>query len=198
MTECGPLISYAGWDKYKARSTGSIIDNMEIKINSSDPYTEVGEILVRGENVMIGYYKNEEETRKALDQEGWLHTGDLGIIDSENFIYIRGRSKSMILGASGKNIYPEEIEARINNLPYVQESIVINRSGKLVALIYPDMETADREKIDDGQMQQIMERNRNELNGQVPHYMLISKFEIFPEEFEKTPKRSIKRFLYMG
>ncbi len=198
MTECGPLVSYTGWDKYRSRSTGQIVENMEVKIDSSDPLTEVGEILVRGENVMSGYYKNEKDTRIALDPEGWLHTGDLGIIDKDKFIYIRGRSKSMILGASGKNIYPEEIEARINNLPYVQESLVIDRGGKLIALIYPNMEAADKEKIDDGQMQQIMERNRTELNRKTPPYMLITKFEIFPEEFEKTPKRSIKRFMYMG
>ncbi len=196
MTECGPLISYAAWDKFKQSSCGLVVDNMEARIDSSHPEREVGEILVRGENVMMGYYKNKDASAVAIDKDGWLHTGDLGILDKDNFIFIKGRSKSMILGASGKNIFPEELEARLNNLPYIQESIVIERDGKLIALIYPDMEAVDSEKIEEQQLNKIMEENRQAMNKHFPAYMAVNKVEIYPEEFEKTPKRSIKRFLY--
>jgi long-chain acyl-CoA synthetase len=196
MTECGPLISYANWDKTKIGSAGKLIDTLEVKIDSNDPYNEVGEIMVRGENLMYGYYKNVEATEQAIDKEGWLHTGDLGIIDEENFIFIKGRNKSMILGPSGENIYPEEIEAKLNNLMYIQESVVIERDSKIIALVYPDLETVDREKVDEARLVEIMEENKKEANLSLAKYMQISKIKIYPEEFEKTPKRSIKRFLY--
>jgi long-chain acyl-CoA synthetase len=196
MTECGPLISYANWDKTRLGSAGKIVDNMEVTIDSPDPYKEVGEILVRGENVMLGYYKNEEATKAALDKDGWLHTGDQGVIDKDNFIYIKGRSKSMILGPSGQNIYPEEIEAKYNNMPYVMEALIIEKDHQLVALIYPDMEAADKDGIKEAQLNEIMESHRKHLNHELPNYMNVARFKIVPEEFEKTPKKSIKRFLY--
>lgn len=196
MSECGPLISYSCWEKYKLQSTGKLVDGMEIKIDSSDPYNKVGEIIVRGKNVMYGYYKHVKATEKVLDKDGWLRTGDMGVIDEENFIFIKGRSKSMILGASGKNIYPEELEARLDNMPYVQESIVVEKDGKLVALVYPDMEMIDKNSIDENEIEHIMEENKKTMNDIFPSYMRIVKFEIYPVEFEKTPKRSIKRFLY--
>jgi len=196
MTECGPLISYANWDKAKIGSAGKLVDTMEVKIDSADPFNEVGEIMVRGENLMYGYYKNVEASEQAIDKEGWLHTGDLGIIDEENYIFIKGRNKSMILGPSGENIYPEEIEAKLNNLMYIQESVVIEKDNNLIALVYPDLETVDREKIDEARLIEIMEENKNEANLSLAKYMQISKIKIYPEEFEKTPKRSIKRFLY--
>ncbi len=196
MTECGPLISYANWDKTKYTSSGKMVDTLEVKIDSNDPYNEVGEIMVRGENVMYGYYKNVEATEQAIDKDGWLHTGDLGIIDNENFVFIKGRSKSVLLGPSGENIYPEEIEAKLNNMPYIQESVVIEKDGKLVALVYPDLEAVDQEKIAEARLIEIMEENKKEVNLNLAKYMQISKIKIYPEEFEKTPKRSIKRFLY--
>jgi long-chain acyl-CoA synthetase len=196
MTECGPLISYAGWKTFKNASCGAVVDNMVAKIDSDDPVNTIGEILVKGENVMHGYYKNEEATKAAIDADGWLHTGDLGVLDKDNFIFIKGRSKSMILGPSGKNIYPEELEARLNNLPYVQESIVIDRDGKLVALVYPDMEAVDSNEINEKELSVIMDENKTRMNKIFPAYMTITKIEIYPEEFSKTPKRSIKRFLY--
>ena len=196
MTECGPLISYANWDKAKIGSAGKLVDTLEVKIDSEDPYNKVGEIMVRGENLMYGYYKNVEATEKAIDKEGWLHTGDLGIIDKENYIYIKGRNKSMILGPSGENIYPEEIEAKLNNLMYIQESVVIEKDNKLIALVYPDLETVDNEKINEARLIEIMEENKKEVNLSLAKNMQISKIKIYPEEFEKTPKRSIKRFLY--
>jgi long-chain acyl-CoA synthetase len=196
MTECGPLISYAGWDKTKLGSAGKLVDNMEVKIDSSDPYNEVGEIMVRGENVMMGYYKNEKATKEVIDNDGWLHTGDLGIIDSENFIFIKGRSKSMLLGPSGQNIYPEEIEAKLNNLNYILESVVIENKGRLVALVYPDNETAKNDGVQEVQLEAIMENHRKNLNKELPVYMNLSRIRIYPEEFEKTPKKNIKRFLY--
>lgn len=196
MTECGPLISYANWDKTKFGSAGKLVDSLEIKIDSNDPYNEIGEIMVRGENVMYGYYKNIEATEQAIDKEGWLHTGDLGIIDKENFVFIKGRNKSMILGPSGENIYPEEIEATLNNMPYVQESVIVEKENKLVALVYPDLEMVDHENINETRLIEIMEENKKEVNLNLAKYMQISKIKIYPEEFEKTPKRSIKRFLY--
>ena len=196
MTECGPLISYTGWKDYKLHSTGQLVDTMDVKIDSADPYNEIGEIIVRGENVMYGYYKYEEATNKALDKDSWLRTGDMGVIDKENFIFIKGRCKSMILGASGNNIYPEGLEAKLNNMPFVQESIVVERDSKLVALVYPDMEAVDAIGIKEHELQQKMEANKKNLNRLFAAYMTVSKIEIFPEEFEKTPKKSIKRFLY--
>lgn len=196
MTECGPLISYASWDKAKIGSAGKLIDTLEIKIDSDDPYNEIGEIMVRGENVMYGYYKNVEATEQAIDKDGWLHTGDLGIIDEEDYVYIKGRNKSVIIGPSGENIYPEEIEAKLNNMPYVQESVIIEKNNKLIALVYPDLEVVDQEKISEARLVEIMEENKKTANISLAKYMQISKIKIYPEEFEKTPKRSIKRFLY--
>lgn len=197
MTECAPLISYANWDKAKLYSAGKIVDTLEVKIDSPDPYNTVGEIMVRGENVMLGYYKNEEETKLAIDDEGWLHTGDLGLIDEEDYIYIKGRSKNMLLGPSGQNIYPEEIEAKINNFPYIQESVVVERDEKLVALVYPDWELLDLIKVNREQLELELINYRNQLNKKIPAYMNISKLLIYDQEFEKTPKKSIKRFLYV-
>ncbi len=199
MTECGPLISYAGWKETRLGSAGKLVDGMEVKIDSTDPFNEVGEIMVRGENVMLGYYKNEKATSDVLDKDGWLHTGDLGVIDKDNFIYIKGRSKSMLLGPSGQNIYPEEIEAKLNNMNYILESVVIEskKTGKLVALVYPDYETAKADGVEEVQLEAIMENHRKNLNKEMPVFMNLSKIRIYPEEFEKTPKKSIKRFLYM-
>jgi len=196
MTECGPLISYANWDKTKLGSAGKIVDTMQVTIDSPDPYNEVGEILVRGENVMLGYYKNPDATAAALDKDGWLHTGDLGLIDKENFIFIKGRSKSMILGPSGQNIYPEEIEAKLNNLSYVMESVVVEKDHKLYALVYPDYEAVDKNGISEHDLKELMETHRKHLNKELPVYMNLSGIRIYPEEFEKTPKKSIKRFMY--
>ena len=196
MTECGPLISYANWDKTQFSSSGKLVDTLEIKIDSSDPYNEVGEIMVRGENVMYGYYKNVEATEKAIDKDGWLHTGDLGVIDKDNFVYIKGRNKSLILGPSGENIYPEEIEAKLNNLEYIQESVVIEKDHKLIALVYPDLDLVNEDNINETRLIEIMEENRKEVNLSLAKYMQVAKIKIYPEEFEKTPKRSIKRFLY--
>jgi long-chain acyl-CoA synthetase len=196
MTECGPLISYASWDSTKLGASGRAVDTLEVTIDSSDPENIVGEIILRGENVMTGYYKNEKATREMIDDTGWMHTGDLGVIDREGNIYIKGRSKSMILGPSGKNIYPEEIEAVINNKDYVVESLVIPTDNKLVALVYPDFEMMKKNNVTEEQLQVILDTYRNEVNDRFPEYMAVSRFRIHKEEFVKTPKRSIKRFLY--
>ncbi len=197
MTECGPLISYAAWNETMPSSAGKLVDRMEVRIDSEDPYNTVGEIQVKGENVMTGYYKNEEATKEAFTDDGWLKTGDLGVIDKNNFIYIRGRSKNMILGPSGQNIYPEEIEAKITNLPYISECVVVEREGKLVALVYPDFESVTNEKIPESELPSIMEENRKKVNEDLPKYEQLSAFEIVNEEFEKTPKKNIKRFKYV-
>jgi long-chain acyl-CoA synthetase len=197
MTECGPLISYEAWDKTMPTSAGKLVDRMEVRIDSKDPYNIVGEIQVKGENVMLGYYKNDAATREAYTEDGWLKTGDLGIIDKNNFIYIRGRSKNMILGASGQNIYPEEIEAKVTNLPFVAECVVTEREGKLVAMVYPDLEALKTENIADDAIPQIMEENRKKVNGELPKYEQISKIELVKEEFDKTPKKNIKRYKYV-
>lgn len=196
MTECGPLISYANWDKTKLRSAGTMVDTMEIKIDSEDPYNIPGEIMVKGENVMVGYYKNPEATKATLEPDGWMHTGDLGTIDKDGFVFIKGRSKSMILGSSGQNIYPEEIEARYNNMPFVQESLVIEKNGKLTILIYPDHEQADKQGLTEQDLKNVFEDHRKFLNKDMPSFMGVSSVSIFSEEFEKTPKKSIKRYLY--
>jgi long-chain acyl-CoA synthetase len=196
MTECGPLISYASWDTTKPGASGRPVDTLEVTIDSSDPRKEIGEIILRGENVMTGYYKNEKATREIIDEDGWMHTGDLGIMDEEGNIFIKGRSKTMLLGPSGKNIFPEEIEAVINNMDYVAESLVISEDNKLVALIYPDHETVKKDGISDEHLLQILEDTKKLVNERVPEYMVVNKFRIHPEEFAKTPKRSIKRFLY--
>lgn len=196
MTECGPLIGYSAWNVHRTHSVGRVINYLELKINSPDPCNIVGNILVRGENVMRGYYKNEEATKEVLDNEGWLDTGDLGLLDQDGFIYIKGRSKNMLLGPSGQNIYPEELEAQINNLPYVQESVVLEKEGKLYALVYPDLELVDAKGLNEAQVKEKMEKNRKTLNKSLPVYSAISKIELYPKEFEKTPTRKIKRFLY--
>lgn len=196
MTECAPLISYASWKINKINSCGRCVDTLTMKIDSPDPENKVGEILVKGENVMSGYYKSKTITAETIDSDGWLHTGDLGTMDNEGFLFIKGRSKSMILGPSGQNIYPEEIESFINNWPYVQESLVVERKENLVALIYPDMELVDKEKIGETKLNEIFESLRKNLNKELPAYMQVAKIQIYPNEFEKTPKRSIKRFLY--
>lgn len=195
-TECAPIITYSDWQEFRPGSCGKAAPRMEIRINRPNPETGVGEILARGANVMLGYYKNPEATAQTLDSEGWYHTGDLGVIDEDGHLYIRGRSKNMLLGASGQNIYPEEIEDKLNTLPYVAESIVIQRGEKLYALIYPDYEEAGRAGLDDNGLRAIMEQNRKDLNQMVAGYEQISGIRLFEEEFEKTPKRSIKRFLY--
>jgi long-chain acyl-CoA synthetase len=197
MTECGPLISYEAWDKTMPGSAGRLVDRMEVRIDSTDPYHVVGEIQVRGENVMTGYFKNEQATKESFTEDGWLKTGDLGVIDKNNFIYIRGRSKNMILGPSGQNIYPEEIEAKVANLPFVAECVVTERNGKLVAMVFPDAEAMSTENLTQNDLPSIMEDNRKKLNGELPKYEQISSFELVKEEFEKTPKKNIKRFKYI-
>jgi long-chain acyl-CoA synthetase len=196
MTECGPLISYASWDTTKLGASGRAVDTLEVTIDSPDPEKIVGEIILRGENVMTGYYKNEKATSEMIDDKGWMHTGDLGVIDKEGNIFIKGRSKSMILGPSGKNIYPEEIEAFINNKDYIVESVVISVDNKLIALVFPDNEMMKRDNISEEQLVGILDKTRKEVNERLPEFMAVSKFRIHPEEFAKTPKRSIKRFLY--
>jgi long-chain acyl-CoA synthetase len=196
MTECGPLISYSSWDTTKPGASGRPVDTLEVTIDSTDPEKVVGEIILRGENVMLGYYKNEKATKEMIDDEGWMHTGDLGIIDREGNIFIKGRCKSMILGPSGKNIYPEEIESVINNKDYITESVVISKENKLIALIYPDFEMMKRDNITEDQLTAIFDQTRKEVNERLPEFLAVSKFRIHKEEFAKTPKRSIKRFLY--
>ena len=196
MTECGPLIAYEQWDTYKAGSCGRVVDRMEAKIDSEDPVNAVGEILVRGTNVMLGYYKNPEATKSSFTKDGWLRTGDLGTIDEDGFIYIKGRSKTMILGPSGQNIYPEEIEQQLNNMAYVADSLIVSQNGKLVALIYPDWEQVDKQGIDHNKIEILMQENIKDLNELLPGYSKISGIKMYQEEFEKTPKRSIKRYLY--
>jgi long-chain acyl-CoA synthetase len=197
MTECGPLISYEAWDKTVPGSAGRLVDRMEVRIDSEDPYNTVGEIQVRGENVMTGYYKNEEFTKTVFSDDGWLKTGDLGIIDENNFIFIKGRTKNMILGPSGQNIYPEEIEARIMNLHYISECVIVERDGKLVAKVYPDHEAMKEHHIKMENLAGVMEENRKKLNADLPRYEEVTAFEMVDEEFEKTPKKNIKRFKYV-
>ena len=197
MTECAPLICYEDWKKFKPGSCGKAVANMEVKVLSPDPANIPGEIVCRGDNVMLGYYKNEEATKEVLDADGWMHTGDLGVIDEEGNVTIKGRSKNMLLGPSGQNIYPEEIEDKLNNMPYVNESIVIQAlDGKLAALIYPDFELAFANGMTEKQVEEQMEANRVAVNQQIAAYEQIARVKIYHEEFEKTPKKSIKRFLY--
>lgn len=195
MTECGPLISYAPWDSFEKHSVGRVIDSLTVRIDSDDPMGKAGEIQVRGVNVMKGYYKNEKETRSVLSEDGWLGTGDLGTLDADGNIFIRGRKKTMLLGPSGQNIYPEEIEARLNSMPLVQESLVVQRDNRLVALVFPEVdETAECRMVDENLIH-TMEKNRKALNATVSSYCSISKIEIMETEFEKTPSKKIKRFL---
>ena len=197
MTECAPLICYEDWKKFKAGSCGKAVENMEVKVLSVDPANVPGEIICRGDNVMLGYFKNEEATREVIDEDGWMHTGDLGVIDENGYVTIKGRSKNMLLGPSGQNIYPEEIEDKLNNMPYVNESIIIQAlDGKLAALIYPDFDLAFANGMTEAQVVEQMEANRLELNKIVAAYEQVARVKIYHEEFEKTPKKSIKRFLY--
>ena len=197
MTECGPLISYDHNNEYVPGSCGQILKGiMKVRIDSEDPYNKVGEIQVSGENVMKGYYKNDEATQNVFTEDGWLRTGDLGTIDHDNRIFIRGRSKTMILGASGQNIYPEEIESKLNNLPFVMESLVVEKNGKLIGMVYPDYDTVDSTGISHTDLPVIMEQNSIELNKLLAPYETISEIQLYPTEFEKTPKKSIKRYLY--
>lgn len=198
MTECGPLISYAPWNEFVPTSSGRVLPRiMEARIFKSNPDDALGEIQVRGENVMKGYYKNEEATREVFTEDGWLRTGDLGTLDEHNNLYIRGRSKTMILGASGQNIFPEEIEAKLNNLPFVLESLVVERDKKLVALVYADYEALDSLGLNNTEsLKAVMDENLKTLNNSVAAYEKISRIQLYPTEFEKTPKRSIKRYLY--
>lgn len=197
MTECGPLISYTPWRQFLVSSSGRTLPSMESKIaDSTDPERIPGEICVRGENVMRGYFKNPEATEAVLDAEGWLHTGDMGTISHDRTIFIRGRYKTMILGASGQNIYPEEIEAKLNNMPYVSESLVVERGKHLMALVYPDYEAMDRDGVANEKLPELMEEVRADLNKLVAPYERIDRIQLIANEFEKTPKRSIKRYLY--
>ncbi|WP_290454871.1 AMP-binding protein [uncultured Duncaniella sp.] len=197
MTECGPLISYTPWRQFIPSSSGRTLPSMECRIaDSADPERIPGEICVRGENVMRGYFKNPEATEAVIDAEGWLHTGDMGTLSDDRTIFIRGRYKTMILGANGQNIYPEEIEAKLNNMPYVCESLVVERGKHLIALVYPDYEAMDRDKIQNEKLHGLMEQVRSDLNRLVAPYERIDRIQLIANEFEKTPKRSIKRYLY--
>ena len=193
-TECAPLISYCDHKEFVAGCCGKPVDRMEVKILSSNPQHIPGEIVTKGCNVLLGYYKNEEATRQAIDEEGWYHTGDLGTMDDEKHLFIRGRIKNMLLGASGQNIYPEEIEDKLNSMPMVAESVIVQRGDKLVALVHPDKDEVV--SFTQEELERIMEQNRNDLNGQLPAYSRIATIELHEEEFAKTPKKSIKRYLY--
>ncbi len=195
-TECAPIICYADYKDFVPGSCGKAVVHMEVKIDSHDPQNVPGEILARGANVMLGYYKNEEATRQTLDDEGWYHTGDLGTMDAQGNVFIKGRSKNMLLGANGQNIYPEEIEDRLNSMAMVSECLVVQRGEKLVGLVYPDNDEATAMRFSDDDLANIMEQNRQELNATQPAYCKLSAIEIQKEEFEKTPKKSIKRYLY--
>ena len=196
MTAAAPLICHSRWDEIQYTSCGKTVSNMETKVLSSDPERIPGELVCRGMNVMLGYYKNEEATAQAIDCNGWLHTGDMAIKDAEGNIFIKGRCKNMLLTASGQNIYPEEIEARLNNMPFVNESLVILAGDKLIALVYPDNEEAFAQGMDKKALEAAIEVNRTELNKMLPAYSQITRIKLYPEEFEKTAKKSIKRFLY--
>ena len=193
-TECAPLISYSDYKDFVPASCGTSVDHMETRIDSPNPATTPGEILARGTNVMLGYYKNPEATKQALDDEGWYHTGDLGTISADGHVFILGRIKNMILGPSGQNIYPEEIEDQLNSMPMVSESLVVERDSRLVALVYPDKDEVVNFNADE--LKAVMEQNRNELNQRLPHYSRITEIQLQKEEFAKTPKKSIKRYLY--
>ena len=196
MTECGPLIAYAPWEEQRPGSCGRVVDRMEVRVVSDDAEHKPGVLMVRGQNVMKGYYKNDEATAAVMDADGWMNTGDICTIDADGFIYIRGRDKNMILGPSGQNIYPEEIEQVLNNLPLVGESLVIDDHGKLVALIHPDYDAARKKGVSDEGIFAAMKKNISTLNSQIPSFSQVRDFRIMKEEFEKTPKRSIKRYLY--
>ena len=196
MTECSPIIGYSDWKDFIPNSCGKAAPRMEVHIDSRHPRVP-GEILTRGMNVMLGYYKNEEATRKAIDADGWLHTGDMGVMDSVGNIFIRGRIKNMLLSPSGQNVYPEEIEAVVNSMPYVAECVVVQRDHRLVALVYPDRQVADSAGLhNDEDILKFFNSRRNQVNAVFPPYAQVNAFELVEHEFEKTPKKSIKRFLY--
>jgi len=195
-TECAPLISFSDYHDFIPSSCGQPVAGMEVKILSSDPENVEGEIVCRGTNVMMGYYKNEEVTRQALDEDGWYHTGDLATMSADGHIFIRGRLKNMLLGANGQNVYPEEIEDKLNSMALVSESLIVQRGNQLVALIHPDMDEANSMELTAEDLQNVMEQNRHDLNAQLPVYSKLQAFEIQEEEFQKTPKKSIKRYLY--
>jgi long-chain acyl-CoA synthetase len=197
-TECAPIICYADSKDFMPGSCGKAVIHNEVRINSSDPMNIPGEILVRGMNVMLGYYKNEEATRQAIDSQGWYHTGDLGVIDEYGNVFIKGRSKYMLLGSSGQNIYPEEIEDKLNSMNLVSESIVIQEGEKLVGLVYPDLDEAKQIGLSKEDLKNVMEENRKKLNATLPSYCKLMSIRLHDEEFEKTPKKSIKRFLYLN
>ncbi len=196
MTECGPLIAYCFWDTQKQGSCGKIVDRMEARIDSPDPENVAGVLWVKGANVMEGYYKNPEATEAVFDKDGWMNTGDICTLDSDGYLFIRGRDKSMILGPSGQNIYPEEIEGKLNHLPFVAESVVTDRDGKLVALVYPDYEAARKAHVSREKIDELMDYNLTTLNRDLPAYSKVTRIELRDEPFEKTPKQSIKRFMY--
>ncbi len=196
MTECAPIITYAHWDKAKLYSCGRPALNMEIRIDSPDPENVPGEVQVKGPNVFLGYYKNEEATRASFTDDGWFRTGDMGVVDKDGYLFLRGRSKCMILGANGQNIYPEELEAVINNVTYVVESLVIEDKGGLTALIYPDYHQGELDGLDAGALEKRLTDSLPEINRVLPAYAQIRRIEFMPEDFERTPKRSIKRYLY--
>ena len=196
MTECGPIICHSHWTELKLASCGKVAARMEAKVLSPNPSAIAGELVCRGANLMLGYYKNEEATRQVIDTEGWLHTGDMATIDENGNVFIKGRCKNLLLTSSGQNIYPEEIESKLNNMPYVSESLIILQQDKLVALIYPDSDDAFAHGLSQSDLVRVMEENRLELNKQLPAFSQIARFKLYPEEFEKTAKKSIKRFLY--
>jgi len=196
MTECGPLISYAPWEEQRAGSCGRAVSRMDVRVDSPDPANVPGVLWVKGANVMKGYFNNNDATASVFDKDGWMNTGDIVTIDSDGYIYIRGRDKSMILGPSGQNIYPEEIEQQLNNMPYVAESLVVENDGKLIALIHPDYDAASLQGVSSSKLEPIMQDNIEKLNHELPGYSQIASYKIYQEEFEKTPKRSIKRYLY--
>ena len=196
MTECAPIITYSDWKTEKLYSCGEIVPNMEMKIDSPDPQNIPGELLVRGANVFLGYYKNPEATAEALDEDGWLHTGDMGIIDADGSLFLRGRSKCMILGPSGQNIYPEEIEAMLDVRPYFVESLVIEDEGGLTALIFPDFDQGAKDGMSQKEFAKYIKSTLPDINKDLPNYARLKKIEVMSEAFERTPKKSIKRYLY--
>ena len=195
-TECAPLISYSDYHDFEPGSCGVPLPSMEVKIDSNDPQNVEGEIITRGVNMMMGYYKNEEATRQAIDKDGWYHTGDLATMSADGHIFIRGRLKNMLLGANGQNVYPEEIEDKLNSMPLISESLIVQRGDKLVALIHPDVEEVKEMDLSQEELESAMEQNRQQLNEQLPVYSKLQAFELLEEEFQKTPKKSIKRYLY--
>lgn len=191
MTECGPLVCYANWLTYAMKSCGRVVDHLELRVNSDNPYEKEGEILLRGSGVMLGYYKNQQATEEAFLDDGWMRTGDVGVIDHKGNVFLRGRVKNMLLGSNGQNIYPEEIEDKLNSLDGVVESVVVERNGKLVGLVFPDTSAGDKTQIE-----QLMKENLKRLNELLPNYAKVASIELVDQEFEKTPKKSIKRFMY--